>query len=68
MDSGDVLRAALMLGVVAAEWWLMQPYHDPVVARFWAFMARLWRELAEFFGWLALDAEQNYYISVGAGL
>lgn len=65
---GEVIKALAMSAVIVLEWWLMQPYHEPVVARFWAAVARFWRQVAEAAGWLALDAEDNYYTCVQAGL
>lgn len=57
-----------MTGVVVIEWYMMQPYHEPVVARLWAFLARLYRGIAEGFGRAALHAEYNYYLAAGAGI
>lgn len=62
------MRAILMVIVISLEWWAMQPYHDPVIAWFWRAVMQASRMVAEHAGWLALQAERNYYISVEAGL
>lgn len=68
MDSNDFIRAGLMIAVVAIEWWAMQPYHEPVLARIWHALAAFCRAMAERFGWFALHAEHNYYIAAEAGI
>lgn len=66
--SDGIIRALVAAVVMAAEWWLMQPYHDPLQARLWLALTAFWRRLAEAAGWLALDAEHNYYLTSGAAL
>lgn len=68
MDKTEILRASLMAAIILLEWWLMQPYHEPVIARLWDMIARWARFMAARFGWLALHAEHNYYIAAEAGI
>jgi hypothetical protein len=67
-SKNEVLRAAVMITVIAFEWYAMQPYHDPLIARFWEYLARMCRMAAERFGRAAIAAENNYYIALEAGI
>jgi hypothetical protein len=55
-----IIKALTMLAVVAAEWWMMQPYHEPVLARLWYWLARYCYRLAHGFGSLGLEFEYRY--------
>lgn len=68
MDKEEALRAGIALAVVLIEWYAMQPYHEPVIARIWLFLARLAQTIARKAGQFGLHAEHNYYIAVEAGL
>jgi hypothetical protein len=59
-----VLKTAALLVVIAAEWWAMQPYHEPMLAKLWQFMARLCYRIAHRFGSLGLTFEHQYYQAV----
>lgn len=64
----ELIRAGVMILVIGLEWYMMQPYREPVVARFWEFIARLARRIAYRAGRIALHAEHSYYIAAEAGL
>lgn len=68
MDKSELMRIALMTGVVVFEWYMMQPYHEPVLARAWHILARIYQGIAAAFGRAALHAEHNYYVAAEAGL
>lgn len=68
MDSNELIKFASAMFVLLLEWWMMQPYHEPLFARFWRVIAAISRTIAERFGRLALNAEHNYYISAEAGI
>lgn len=59
-----LVEAAAMLVVVYAEYWAMQPYHEPVLAKLWFWLARQCYRIAAFFGRLGLLAEHEYYEAV----
>lgn len=67
-NAQQIFHGVLMLVVVAAEWYVMQPYREPVIARMWDAVARLCRFLAYRIGRYALKAEHNYYIAAEAGI
>lgn len=60
----ELLKAAVMLLVVGAEWWMMQPYHEPLVPRMWLAFARFCYRLAGKLGAMGIAAEYNYYQAV----
>lgn len=60
----ELLKAAAMMVVVATEWWMMQPYHEPILARLWLTMARFCYSVARKFGSLGLAFEHNYFLAV----
>jgi len=64
----ELLRLAGLLIAVMAEWWLMQPYHEPVLARAWLWLMTFCYTTARWLGRAGLHAEHEYYIAVEAGL
>jgi len=60
----ELVKAALMTLVVAYEWWAMQPYHEPLLAKFWLWMSKFCYSIARKFGTLGLAAEHEYYMAV----
>jgi hypothetical protein len=56
-----LIKAGIMLVILAAEWWVMQPYHDPILARIWSVLARFCYRVARRFGEMGLHYEFNYY-------
>jgi hypothetical protein len=56
-----VIKVAAMLLLVAAEWWAMQPYHEPLLAGIYEKMAKLFYKLAHMCGSLGLNFEAKYY-------
>lgn len=59
-----MIQAAAMLLAVAAEWYMMQPYHEPLTARFWMAISSACKRIALGFGQLGLKAEAEYYRSI----
>lgn len=64
----ELIRVLLMTGVVIFEWYAMQPYHEPVMARFWLFIARFCQRIAAILGRMGLTAEHHYYVAAEMGL
>lgn len=64
----ELIRAGLMIIIIGLEWYAMQPYREPVIARFWEFAAFVFRRIAYWAGKHALHAENQYYIAAEAGL
>jgi hypothetical protein len=60
----ELFKAAIMCGIVAYEWYAMQPYHEPLIAKFWLWFSRLCYGIARRFGTLGLAAEHEYYLAV----
>jgi hypothetical protein len=56
-----LIKAAAMLVVVLAEYWVMQPYHEPFLANIWQRMARLCYRIARRFGEMGIRYENNYF-------
>lgn len=65
MNKEDLFKAALMLLVIAAEYWAMQPYHEPLLAKLYSVLAKLCYSIARRFGAYGLSFEFAYYESVG---
>jgi hypothetical protein len=61
----ELLKAVLLAGVVAYEWYAMQPYHEPLLAKLWLRIARFCYGIARRFGAYGLAAENEYYLAVG---
>jgi hypothetical protein len=61
----ELLKAALIMGMVAYEWWAMQPYHKPVMANLWLWMAKVCYWAARRLGAIGIAAESEYYEVVG---
>jgi len=59
-----LLKALAMLLIVAAEWWAMQPYHEPLLPKLYQLLARLCYRIAGRMGSLGLKMEYNYYEAV----
>lgn len=59
-----LIKAAAMLVLVAAQWWAMQPYHEPMLAKLWQMLAQFCYKTARKFGQLGLAFEFNYYQAV----
>lgn len=59
-----LVKCAVMLVVVAAEYWAMQPYNEPIMPRVWQFLARLCYKLAYRLGTLGLRCEHEYYEAI----
>ena len=64
----ELVRVLCMTALVAFEWYAMQPYHEPFVARMWNYLAAVYRRIAEIAGRAAITAENNYYTAAGLGL
>jgi hypothetical protein len=64
----ELFRLGVMLLAIAAEWYAMQPYQEPVLARMWLCLYRVFQFLGRLFGGWGLKAEHRYYICVEAGL
>lgn len=64
----EIIRYILMSLAVLLEWYMMQPYHEPLLARLWFVLASVAQNIARRFGTLALNAEHNYYIAAEAGI
>lgn len=62
--SSTIIKAIAMLIVILAEYWVMQPYHEPLLARLWASLARLCYRIALRFGSLGMGFENNYYEAI----
>jgi hypothetical protein len=56
-----LIKAVAMLVVVLAEYWVMQPYHEPMLAKVWQTMARFCYRIAQYFGELGIHYEYNYF-------
>lgn len=54
------IKGLIMLAIIAAEWWAMQPYHEPVMARIWLALARWCQRMAYRLGMLGLEFEYRY--------
>jgi hypothetical protein len=59
-----LIKAVAMLAVVAAEWWIMQPYHEPLIPRVYQALARFFYHLASRFGRIGLECEYRYHEAV----
>jgi hypothetical protein len=55
-----IIKALAMLAIIAAEWYMMQPYHEPLVPKFYQALARLFYRIARQFGSLGLECEYRY--------
>lgn len=60
----ELLKAAAMLVIVASEWWMMQPYHEPLIPRLWLTLARFFQNWARRFGLLGMTFEYKYYEAI----
>lgn len=60
----QLLKAAAMLVVVAAEYWAMQPYHPPLLAWLYYYLGRFCYRVAATFGAMGLGFEFKYYTEV----
>lgn len=56
-----LIKVGAMLVIVAAEWWAMQPYHEPILGKLWYTLAKYCYRIAERMGRLGLTCEYNYY-------
>ena len=59
-----LLKALAMLLIVAAKWWAMQPYHEPLLPKLYQLLARLCYGIARRAGIVGLKMEYNYYEAV----
>ena len=55
-----VIKALAMLAIIAAEWWMMQPYHEPLIPKLWHVLAGIFYKWAYRFGSLGLECEYRY--------
>lgn len=60
----EMLKAAIMLLVVGFEWWMMQPYHEPLLPRLWLSLARFCYSVARKVGSLGLTFEHAYFEAI----
>lgn len=60
----EMLKALVMLAVVGAEWWMMQPYHEPLIPRLWLKLASFCYSIARKFGAMGIAAEHAYFEAV----
>jgi hypothetical protein len=63
----ELFKAMLMAGIIAYEWYAMQPYHEPMLPRFWLWLSHLCYTTAKWFGSLGMAAENEYYLTVPGG-
>jgi hypothetical protein len=63
----DLLKVAMTVMIVALEWWAIQPYHEPMLARLWLWMMKFCYWMALHLGRLGMRAERGYYECVEAG-
>lgn len=68
MSGESKLELIRLAGMVIVLWWTMQPYNEPVLARFYNWVAKLCYWLARKTGTLGLTAEHRYYICAEAGI
>lgn len=59
-----IIKVIAMLIIIAAQWWAMQPYHEPLLAKLWQTLAQYCYKMARRFGQLGLTFEYNYYQAV----
>jgi hypothetical protein len=59
-----IVKLAAMLAVILAQWWMMQPYHEPLIPRLYQVLAAYCYRLAGLFGTWGLTFEYNYYQAV----
>lgn len=55
-----IIKSLLMLAVVAAEWYLMQPYHEPLIPKLWYALAGWCYRLAYRLGSMGIAFEYKY--------
>lgn len=60
----ELFKAVVMLAVVGAEWWMMQPYHEPLIPRMWLTLARFFQGWARRLGMLGMTFEYKYYEAI----
>jgi hypothetical protein len=63
----ELLKFGLAFVLVMVEYWAMQPYHEPIIAKIWQLWMRFCQKVAYAFGRAGLVAEHNYYLAVEAG-
>lgn len=56
-----LIKVGAMMIVIAAEWWAMQPYQEPLMPRLWHMLAQFFYKLARKFGELGLKCEYYYF-------
>lgn len=59
-----ILKAGVMLALVFAEYWVMQPHHESILAKIWYELSRICYRIARKFGSMGLSFEHNYYMAV----
>lgn len=68
MNRDDLIRAGLALVIVAVQYWAIQPYHEPILAKLWQNIMKFCYAVAARFGYMGMVAEHNYYVAVEAGI
>lgn len=63
----ELIKLLGTAALVIMEWYMMQPYHSPLMATIWRWSAAICGAIAETFGWFRLIAERNYYLAVASG-
>ena len=59
-----IIKTIAMLSIVAAEWWMMQPYHEPIIPKFWHTLAQFCYRLARKLGEAGITCEHYYWEAV----
>lgn len=59
-----IIKSAIMLGVLVAEYWVMTGPHENYLSRVWYYLARVCYSAAAFFGGCGLAFEHEYYEAV----
>jgi hypothetical protein len=55
-----IIKALAMLAIIAAEWYMMQPYHEPLVPKLYHMLAQFFYKWARRLGSLGLECEFRY--------
>ena len=55
-----IIKTVAMLAIIAAEWYMMQPYNEPLIPRLYQMLARFFYRLAYRFGSTGLSFEAKY--------
>lgn len=62
----EITRLVLTLAILGAEYYMMNGQDAQVMAHLWRILLIACQRIAYTFGRMALKAEYNYYVTVGA--